>query len=82
MKGAMNGIRYAREHQIPFFGTCGGFQHMIIEFARNVMGDLLKPIVRRKTHGVYYILERFHVNHLAAFLIQQILKHWKNDYRD
>jgi CTP synthase (UTP-ammonia lyase) len=30
-------IRHAREHQIPCFGTCGGFQHMIIEYARNVL---------------------------------------------
>lgn len=38
MQGALNGIQYARVHQIPFLGTCGGFQHMIIEFARNVIG--------------------------------------------
>ncbi|MDQ6421296.1 hypothetical protein RB620_17870 [Paenibacillus sp. LHD-117] len=38
MQGALNGIRFARENQVPFIGTCGGFQHMIIEFARNVMG--------------------------------------------
>ena len=31
-------IKYARENMIPTFGTCGGFQHMIIEFARNVLG--------------------------------------------
>jgi CTP synthase (UTP-ammonia lyase) len=31
-------IRYARENDIPCFGTCGGFQHMIIEYARNVLG--------------------------------------------
>ncbi|MBE9032678.1 CTP synthase [filamentous cyanobacterium LEGE 11480] len=31
-------IRYAREHKIPCFGTCGGFQHMILEYARNVLG--------------------------------------------
>ena len=36
--GALAGIRYAREHQIPFIGTCGGFQHLVIEYARNVMG--------------------------------------------
>jgi CTP synthase (UTP-ammonia lyase) len=30
-------IRYARENGIPCFGTCGGFQHMIIEYARNVL---------------------------------------------
>lgn len=38
MQGALNGIRYAREHQVPLLGTCGGFQHMLIEFARNQMG--------------------------------------------
>src|ERR1043166_2815243 len=30
-------IRYARENGVPCFGTCGGFQHMIIEYARNVL---------------------------------------------
>ncbi|MFC4101274.1 CTP synthase C-terminal region-related (seleno)protein [Paenibacillus xanthanilyticus] len=38
MRGALNGIQYAREQRIPFLGTCGGFQHMVIEFARNVAG--------------------------------------------
>jgi CTP synthase (UTP-ammonia lyase) len=36
--GALAGIRYARENGVPFLGTCGGFQHMLIEYARNVMG--------------------------------------------
>jgi CTP synthase (UTP-ammonia lyase) len=31
-------IRYAREHSVPCFGTCGGMQHLIIEYARNVLG--------------------------------------------
>lgn len=30
-------IRQARENRIPCLGTCGGFQHMIIEYARNVL---------------------------------------------
>lgn len=38
MDGALTAIRYAREQRIPFLGTCGGFQHMLIEFARNVLG--------------------------------------------
>lgn len=38
MEGALEGIRYARENQIPLLGTCGGYQHMIIEYARNVLG--------------------------------------------
>jgi CTP synthase (UTP-ammonia lyase) len=31
-------IRYAHENGVPCFGTCGGFQHLIIEYARNVLG--------------------------------------------
>jgi len=38
MSGALKIIRHAREDKIPTLGTCGGFQHMVIEFARNVMG--------------------------------------------
>ncbi len=38
MKGALNGIQFARENDQPFLGTCGGFQHVVIEYARNVMG--------------------------------------------
>lgn len=31
-------IQQARERQIPCLGTCGGFQHMLIEFARHALG--------------------------------------------
>jgi CTP synthase len=31
-------IRWAREHELPFFGICLGLQVAIIEFARNVCG--------------------------------------------
>jgi CTP synthase (UTP-ammonia lyase) len=37
MQGALTAIRYARENKIPFLGTCGGFQHALIEYARNVL---------------------------------------------
>lgn len=36
--GAFIAIRHARENGLPFLGTCGGFQHAIIEYARNVLG--------------------------------------------
>lgn len=36
--GALNAIRYARESGRPFLGTCGGFQHALLEYARNVCG--------------------------------------------
>jgi CTP synthase (UTP-ammonia lyase) len=34
----LSAIRHAREHGVPCFGTCGGFQHMMLEYARNVLG--------------------------------------------
>jgi len=38
MDGVLLAIRHAREKRIPFLGTCGGFQHAIVEYARNVLG--------------------------------------------
>ncbi|UOV05150.1 CTP synthase [Pseudoxanthomonas mexicana] len=38
MEGALLAIRYARENRVPFLGTCGGFQHAVVEYARNVLG--------------------------------------------
>lgn len=38
MQGALEAIRFARESGRPFLGTCGGFQHALIELARNVAG--------------------------------------------
>lgn len=38
MDGALLAIRHARESATPFLGTCGGFQHAVIEYARNVLG--------------------------------------------
>ena len=34
----LSAIQYARENKVPALGTCAGFQHMVIEFARNVLG--------------------------------------------
>lgn len=38
MDGALRAIRFARESGRPFLGTCGGFQHAIVEYARSVLG--------------------------------------------
>jgi len=34
--GMLNGIRYAREKKVPYFGICLGMQTACIEYARNV----------------------------------------------
>jgi CTP synthase (UTP-ammonia lyase) len=36
--GAVAAIRYAREHGVPFLGTCGGFQHALLEVAQSLWG--------------------------------------------
>jgi CTP synthase (UTP-ammonia lyase) len=36
--GALAAIRFARESGRPFLGTCGGFQHALLEYARQVLG--------------------------------------------
>jgi CTP synthase (UTP-ammonia lyase) len=38
LSGALAAIQHAREHGVPLLGTCGGFQHVVLEFARNVVG--------------------------------------------
>lgn len=37
-EGALRAIRFAREQGVPFLGTCGGFQHALLEYARNQLG--------------------------------------------
>jgi len=38
MDGALLAIQHARETGLPFLGTCGGFQHAVIEYARHALG--------------------------------------------
>lgn len=37
-EGALLACRWARERDIPFLGTCGGFQHALLELAVNALG--------------------------------------------
>lgn len=38
IEGMILAAKYAREHQIPYFGICLGMQIAVIEYARNVVG--------------------------------------------
>ena len=57
-------IREARERGLPCLGTCGGFQHMILEYARNVLGFA-------DAHHAEYdpYASRFFVSRLACSLV-------------
>src|SRR5262245_30166624 len=35
-RGVIEAIRQARESSVPFLGTCGGFQHALLEYAEAV----------------------------------------------
>jgi CTP synthase (UTP-ammonia lyase) len=37
-EGVLSALRGARTTGVPLLGTCGGFQHLLLEFARNVCG--------------------------------------------
>ena len=37
IEGKIAAARYAREHQVPYYGLCLGLQVAVIEFARNVL---------------------------------------------
>lgn len=39
LEGALGAITFARTNDIPLLGTCAGFQHLVVEYARNVVGD-------------------------------------------
>ena len=38
IEGMISACRYAREHNVPYFGICLGMQIAVIEFARHVVG--------------------------------------------
>jgi CTP synthase (UTP-ammonia lyase) len=37
LEGALYAIKYARINNVPHLGTCAGFQHTVLEYARNVL---------------------------------------------
>lgn len=56
LAGVLAAIRHARRSGLPFLGSCGGFQHAVLEHARSVLGwadaehaetepDALRPVI-------------------------------------
>ena len=37
-EAAYEAVRWARENDVPFLGTCGGLQYAVIEYFRNILG--------------------------------------------
>lgn len=59
----LDAIQFARGQNVATLGTCGGYQHMVIEFARNVLG------IRDAQHAEYDpYASRLIVSQLPCFL--------------
>jgi CTP synthase (UTP-ammonia lyase) len=58
MDGALSAIRFVREAPLPFLGTCGGFQHAILEYARNVFGFALADHAETAPSAVMPVISR------------------------
>src|SRR3954470_10992864 len=58
MAGALRAIRYARENHLPFLGSCGGFQHALIEYARNVRGWIDADHAETNAEGSLLLVSR------------------------
>lgn len=60
LEGKIVAVRYAREHNVPFFGICLGMQMCVVEFARDVLGykDAASAEVNpTSTHPVIDLME-------------------------
>ncbi|MBO8479823.1 MAG: CTP synthase [Bacteroidetes bacterium] len=60
LEGKISATKYAREHNVPFFGICLGMQMCVVEFARHVLGwnDACSTEVTSKTeHPVIDLME-------------------------
>ncbi len=64
--GALDAIRWARETKRPFLGTCGGFQHALIEFARDVLDIAEADHAETSPNGDQLVVTR-----LACSLVEQ-----------
>ena len=60
IEGKILAIKYAREHNVPFFGICLGMQMCVVEFARDVLGyadAMTTEVVPSTSHPVIDLME-------------------------
>ncbi len=66
IEGMIVAARYAREHDVPYFGICLGMQIAVTEFARNVLGlrdaNSAEFDTGAKNHVIHLMPDQFGVN--------------------
>ena len=69
MEGALHAIGFARTQPRPFLGTCGGFQHAVVEYARSILGwadadhaesspDAVRPVIAPLSCSLVEVTDR------------------------
>jgi len=57
-EGAISAISLARTEGVPFLGTCGGFQHALMEYFRNVLGATGAAHAELDPHAEHPLISR------------------------
>lgn len=60
IEGKIEAVKFAREKNIPFFGICLGMQVSVIEFARNVCGEINANSTEFDEHTNFPIIHMMH----------------------
>jgi CTP synthase (UTP-ammonia lyase) len=61
-EGALCAIRFARETNCPFLGTCRGFQHAVPECARNIRGLASAEHAETAPHAKHLVITPLECN--------------------
>ncbi len=85
MQNVLDAITYTRTHALPTFGNCGGFQHMIMEYARNkcdiahagheeVNPDAAEPVISKLACSLVQQQEILTITNTSSRLFQILKK--------
>lgn len=77
---ALDAIRFARERAVPTLGTCGGYQHMVIEFSRNVMGISDAQHAEYDPYASHLIVSRLPCSLMGREMEIALTPGYKNSY--
>lgn len=89
----LTAIQFARENGVPSLGTCAGFQHMVIEFARNVLGmygadteenneECSDAVIARLPCSLVYKKEQLKISNPDSIMAQSIgIDRFVGEYR-
>jgi CTP synthase (UTP-ammonia lyase) len=73
LTGALRVIRFARENGCPLLGTCGGFQHVLIEYARAVLGLSEADHVESNPNAALALIDRLPCSLVGARGVIELL---------